>query len=378
MKVPLLDLKAQLRPLRKQIDAQIDEVLESCQFVNGPKVEELEKQIAGYLRTEHAIGVSSGTDALLVSLMALGIGAGDLVITTPYSFFATAGAIARVGAEPVFVDIDLETYNLDGTALQQWFDENPTRAGQVKAVIPVHLYGQCCDMDPVIRLSHEFGFAVIEDAAQAIGSGYQSSRGARLAGEDAHLGCFSFFPSKNLGCMGDGGIVTANDAELAARVRKLRGHGASPKYYHQLVGGNFRLDALQAAILLAKLPMLDDWHRERQKNAAYYDSKIDGIGDIVIPSLRWDRSQHIYNQYVLRTSRRDDLREHLKQAGIGTEIYYPVPFHLQECFQYLGYERGAFPCSECAADQTLAIPIYPELTQAMQDYVVETIKEFYA
>jgi dTDP-4-amino-4,6-dideoxygalactose transaminase len=376
MKVPLLDLKAQYQTIRDRILKVTADVYESQYFILGPQVEALEKKIAVYCQVDHGVGVSSGTDALLLSLMAAGIGPGDRVITTPYTFFATAGAIARVGATPVFVDIDPQTYNLAADQLEaclSTMDEKTRR--QVKAVIPVHLYGQCADMDPILKVASANGWVVIEDAAQAIGAEYQGRR----AGSMGEYGCFSFFPSKNLGAFGDGGIVTTNDAQIAQRLKILRTHGAKPKYFHQLVGGNFRLDALQAAIVAVKLDYLDDWTAARQANAHRYRDLFtaSGLADQVrLPMEKENR--HIYNQFVIQVdSRREDLRAYLGSEGIGTEVYYPVPLHLQACFAKLGYGKGDFPVSEQAAERTLALPIYPELTSDQQTYVVEKIKAFF-
>jgi dTDP-4-amino-4,6-dideoxygalactose transaminase len=376
MKVPLLDLQAQLEPLKEELQDAVLEVLNSGRYILGPKVEELEKAIADYCGVAHAIGVSSGTDALLVALMALDAGPGDLVLTTPYSFFATAGCVVRTGATPVFVDIDPDSYNIDPKALARWFEENPEKARAVKVIIPVHLYGQCADMDPILEIAERQGVAVIEDAAQAIGATYPSRRGVKKAGSMGTVGCFSFFPSKNLGGIGDGGMVVTNDAALGERIRLLRNHGAKPKYYHSMIGGNFRLDPIQAAVLLVKLPHLDKWHAMRRKNAEYYDAKFQG-SLVKIPSVQYGREHHIYNQYIVSVpDRREELREYLQARNIGHEVYYPVPFHEQKCFEPLGYKTGDFPRSEHAARHTLALPIYPELTRPMQDYVVEKIGEF--
>lgn len=386
MNVPLLDLKAQYATIREEVRLAIDEVCDSQWFVMGPNVKALEDQVAEYSGCEHGVGVSSGTDALLVALMALEIGPGDAVITTPYTFFATGGTIARVGARPVFCDIDPETYNLCPQALRRLIDSECTeRNGQLvhspsdanlKALMPVHLYGQTADLDALKAVTDEFGLPIIEDAAQSIGSEYID--GGR-AGSRGSIGCFSFFPSKNLGAFGDGGMCTTNDADLAERMSILRVHGGKPKYYHSFVGGNFRLDALQAAILLVKLKSLDAWTERRQANAAYYDQafrEAELIDKVRTPVTKTG-GRHIYNQYVIRVQDRDALREHLKDAGIGTEIYYPVPLHLQECFAGLGYAEGSCPESESAATETVAIPVYPELTREQQDYVVSTISEFY-
>ncbi|HEX5731478.1 MAG TPA: DegT/DnrJ/EryC1/StrS family aminotransferase [Blastocatellia bacterium] len=376
--VPLLDLKAQHALIRDEVREAIDRVVESQHFILGPEVEALEKEIAAYSRCEYGIGVSSGTDALLVALIAIDLKPGDEVITTPYTFFATAGAIARLGAKPVFVDIDPLSYNIDAGAVEAAVTE------RTRAIIPVHLYGQMVDMDPIMEIAERRGLCVIEDAAQAIGSEYRGRR----AGSIGHMGCFSFFPSKNLGGVGDGGMVTTNDSELAHRVKLIRNHGYSPKYYNKVVGGNFRLDAIQAAVLRVKLKYLDQWTEARQGNAAAYrnlfgeaglcvtlDEFSAGSPGVVLPFESPD-VRHIYNQFVIRSRRRDELVSHLKERQIGTEIYYPVPMHMQECFADLGYRKGRFPASECAADQTLALPIYPELTREMLETVVEAISGF--
>lgn len=378
MKVPLLDLKAQFEAVGEDIQQQISEVLESCQFINGPKVSGLEQAVCDYVGASYGIGVSSGSDALLVALMALEVGHGDLVLTTPYSFFATAGAVARLGAQPVFIDIDPVDYNLDPHKLASWLEENVEKIARVKACIPVHLYGQAADMQRILRLCAEHDIPVIEDAAQAIGTKLLIDNEVRSAGSVGHIGCYSFFPSKNLGGVGDGGMVVSSDEALATKIRKLKNHGSHPKYYHQLIGGNFRLDAIQAAALLAKLPHLEGWHAQRQTNAAYYDAAFADDDNLTIPAYTGERSFHIYNQYVLRVRERDGLRAHLSERGIGSEVYYPVPFHLQECFAYLQHAAGDFPVSESAATETIAIPVFPELTTEMQDYVVATVKEFYA
>lgn len=377
MKVPLLDLKAQLNTIEDDVKNAVLEVVESTRYIMGPKVEELQSAIAEYVGVKHAIGVSSGTDALLIALMALDIQPGDLVITTPYSFFATAGVIARLNAVPVFVDIDPDTYNLCPQKLKQWFETNPDKRKQVKAIVPVHLYGQCADMQPILDIAKDFNIPVVEDAAQAIGSKYKTSDGIKKAGSMGLFGCFSFFPSKNLGGMGDGGMVVINDDEYAEKLTRMRNHGAKPKYYHSIIGGNFRLDPIQAAVLLIKFPHLDNWHKQRQENAAYFDDNIN-LPAIKKPKIAYQRDFHIYNQYVISVpDRRDEFRKFLNENDIGNEVYYPVPFHEQECFQYLGYKSGDFPNSEHAATHTVALPIYPELTTEMQDYVVQKIGEYY-
>jgi len=377
MKVPLLDLKAQLDTIRDEVKSAVDEVIESTRYIMGPKVTELEKKIADYCDTSFGIGVSSGTDALLVSLMALNIQPGDLIITTPYSFFATAGVIARLHAVPVFVDIDPDTYNLAPDQLKEWFDSNKDKISKVKTVIPVHLYGQCADMDPILEITEKHGIHVVEDAAQAIGSRYPSMKGVKKAGSMGIFGCFSFFPSKNLGGIGDGGMVVTSDERLAQKLVYLRNHGSHPKYFHSMIGGNFRLDPIQAAVLLVKLKYLDDWHKGRQENAKYYDENLN-VSGIKKPVIAYKREYHIYNQYVISVpEKRDELKAFLKENEIGHEVYYPVPFHKQECFKYLGYREGDFPNSEHAAYTAIALPIYPELTMEMQDFVIEKIGEFY-
>jgi dTDP-4-amino-4,6-dideoxygalactose transaminase len=377
MAVPLLDLAAHHEPLQKEIMAAIEQVFKSQAFILGPEVTKLEERIASYCQTRAAIGVSSGTDALLIALMALGIGSGDEVITTPYSFFATAGAVVRLGAKPVLVDIDPRSFNIDSARIEKAVTQ------KTKAIIPVHLYGQSADLAPIMDIATRHRIAVIEDAAQAIGTEYKD--GKRVGGIGS-VGCLSFFPSKNLGALGDGGMVVTNDLELAERIRVLRVHGSKPKYYHKLIGGNFRLDSLQAAVLNVKVNYLDGWTRRRQENAQRYETlfKESGIvqkGLVRLPEAVYretgHKHYHIYNQFVLRVEKRDGLMAYLKQKGIGTEIYYPVPFHLQECFRYLGYKQGDFPESERAANETVAIPIYPELTAAQQAEVVQAIKMFY-
>ncbi len=365
MQTPLLDLKAQYAALRDEIHAAIERVVESQQFILGPEVEALEEEVAAYSHCRYGVGVSSGTDALLVSLMAIGLQPGEEVITTPYTFFATAGSIARLGARPVFVDIDPQTYNLDPAKLETAITP------RTRAIMPVHLFGQMADMDPILVVAERHGLYVIEDAAQAIGAEYKGRR----AGSLGHLGCFSFFPSKNLGGFGDGGMVVTNDPDLADRVRLLRGHGARPKYYHKVVGGNFRLDALQAAVLRVKLKHLDAWTAARQRNAERYRQLFTAAGvDVGLPCDA-GYGRHIYNQFVIRSRRRDALMVHLKAHGVGCEIYYPAPLHLQECFADLGYKVGDFPASEQAAQETLAIPIYPELSEAQQETVVRAVAE---
>jgi dTDP-4-amino-4,6-dideoxygalactose transaminase len=376
MKVPLLDLKAQYLTIKEEIRSAIDEVLESQIFILGPKVEELEKSVAAYSQTKYGIGVSSGTDALLISLMAIDIQPGDEVITTPFTFFATAGVVARLKARPVFVDIDPVTFNIDPAKIEKAITK------KTKAIIPIHLFGQCAEMDPIMAIANTHGLSVIEDAAQSIGAEYKGRR----AGSIGHLGIFSFFPSKNLGGFGDGGMVVTNDEKLFDKIKILRVHGSRPKYHHKIVGGNFRLDSLQAAILSVKLKYLDGWSHGRQKNADKYDQifKSSGLvekGLAVPPRAVYkdggDKNYHIYNQYTIRAKMRDELRVHLKNATIGSEVYYPLPLHLQECFKDLGYRRGDLPASEEAVGSVLSIPIYPELTAEQVDYIITTIVGFH-
>ena len=361
MKVPLLDLKAQYASIKNEVLAAVGEVLESQICIGGPKVAELEKQVAALSGCKHAVGVSSGTDAILNALMCLGLGPEDEVITTPFTFFATAGCIARTGAKPVFVDIDPQTYNLNPALIEAAITP------RTKVIMPVHLFGQVCDMDPILEIASRHNLLVVEDAAQAISATYKG----RSAGTMGTVGCFSFFPSKNLGGVGDGGMVVTNDQKLYDLLSIMRSHGSKPKYFHKYVGGNFRLDPLQAAVLLVKLPHLNAWSEARRKNAAVYDELFAGTG-VVTPWISPD-CVSIFNQYVIRSERRDDLMAHLKAQNIGTEIYYPMPMHLQECFSSLGHKEGDFPESEKAAKQVLALPIYPELNREMLEYVASAV-----
>jgi dTDP-4-amino-4,6-dideoxygalactose transaminase len=367
--IPMLDLKAQYLALKPELDAAVLRVIESTHFINGPDVEAMEQEVARYCRASHCIGVSSGSDALLVALMALDIGQGDEVITTPYTFFATAGAIVRMGAKPVFVDIDPATFNIDTKGIAAKITP------RTRAIMPVHLFGQCADMDPILDLASKHKLAVIEDAAQAIGSEYKGRR----AGSMGTVGCYSFFPSKNLGCFGDGGAVVTQDRALADKIRLLRGHGSHPKYFHKVVGGNFRLDTIHAAVLRIKLKHLDAWTQGRQQGAAYYTSAITKYGLqgrlVEVPKIL--QSRHIFNQYVIRCADREELREHLKQDKITTEVYYPQPMHLQECFANLGGKKGDYPESERAALTSLALPMYPELPNAQRERVVRSIAAYY-
>ncbi|MBD3413396.1 MAG: transcriptional regulator [Candidatus Aminicenantes bacterium] len=377
MKIPMLDLKAQYTCIKPKIDKAVEDVFESQYFILGPKVEELEAKIAHYSEASHAVGVSSGTDALLICLMALDIEPDDEVITTPFSFFSTAGVISRLNAIPKFVDIDPVTYNLEPKKLKSAI----TR--RTKAVIPVHLFGQCVDMDPILELSSQHQLPVIEDAAQSIGAQYKN----RKAGSMGDLGIFSFFPSKNLGGAGDGGMVTTQNPSLYEKLKILRVHGSQQKYYHKMVGGNFRLDALQAAVLLVKLQYLDSWSEKRCQNASHYNQLFERSGLIkkglvktpkTVYKDSGDPNHHIFNQYTIRAQSRDKLRAHLQDQGISTAIYYPVPFHLQECYQDLGYLKGDFPEAEKASQEVLSLPVFPELTCDQQEYIVDKIKEFYS
>jgi len=412
MEISLVDLKAQYAEIREEVQRAVDAVFESQRFILGSNVKKLEEQIAPYSNVKYGIGVSSGTDALLVSLMALDIGRGDGVITTPFSFFATAGVIARLGAKPVFVDIDPDTYNLDPEKLRELLEAGydvDQETGKpvdrkmgcvIQAVIPVYLYGQCADMDPIMEMAQRAQVDIVEDAAQAIGAIYYSKRpeakgqvlekgpgtsgeGPRTAckaGSMGRLGCLSFFPTKNLGGFGDAGMVVTDDEPMAEKIRVLRVHGSQPKYHHHLIGGNFRLDELQAAILNVKFLHLERWTEARRGNAQRYDRLFEETGlteHIRLPVIKGG-NRHIFHQYVIRVPHRDKLREFLLARGVGTEVYYPIPLHLQKCFEYLGYEKGDLPESERAAEETLALPIYPELSPQQQEYVVDQIKNFYA
>lgn len=371
MQVPLLDLKAQYATIKDEIRPAIDAVLDSQHFIMGPQVKSLEEKVATYCNAKHAVGCASGSDALLLSLMAMELKPGDEVITTPYTFFATAGAIARLNAKTVFVDIDPRTYNIDPAQIERKITK------KTRAIIPVHLYGQSADMDPIMEIAKKHSLVVIEDGAQAIGT---EDKGRRV-GSIGHFGCFSFFPSKNLGGFGDGGMVTTNDDASAERLRVLRVHGSKPKYYHKFVGMNSRLDTLQAGVIDVKLGHLDTWSAARKANADWYTAAFAkaGLADRFLQTPYEDPGgRHIYNQYVVRAKNRDGLMKHLKENGIGCEVYYPVPLHIQECFAELGCKQGDCPVSEAAARETIAIPIYPELTVDQKQYVVDTIKQFYA
>ena len=389
MKVPLLDLGAQLSPLREEILGAVTNVIDSTTYIQGPEVLALEEEVAAYCGAKAAVGVSSGTDALLVSLMALDIGPGDKVLTTPYSFFATMGVILRVGAIPVFADIDPVSYNIDPKEIEAILAEDAAK--EIKAIIPVHLYGQCAAMDTICSIAERYAVPVIEDAAQAIGAEYQYADGKwKKAGTMGLCGCFSFFPSKNLGGIGDGGMVVSNDTNFAEKIRNLRNHGAEPKYYHAAIGGNFRLDPIQATVLRIKLKHLEQWHAGRRENAAYYYTLFQKLGLVEGGSVRTpeaifeERAEkeaqpknfHIYNQYVIDVDRRDELIEHLRNSDIGCEIYYPLCLHDQECVKgKIPYIE--MPHAERSAQRTIALPIYPELTREMQEYVVNQIYDFY-
>jgi dTDP-4-amino-4,6-dideoxygalactose transaminase len=407
MRVPMLDLTEQYRALAEPIQAAIDGVLKSQRFILGPQVEAFEKAIRAYCDAPYAVGVSSGTDALLAILMALGIGRGDAVITTPYTFFATAGCIARVGAKPLFVDIDPATYNISPTALETFLENECETVGEnvvfaqaqvgkltasptddrrlrVRAIIPVHLFGLCCEMDAIHQISEHYQLDVIEDAAQAIGAEYPFGERTAKAGAMGEVGFFSFYPSKNLGAVGDAGMIICRDAALAKKLRVLRNQGMDPRYYHHVIGGNFRLDEIQAAILAVKLPHLENWSAARRAVADFYRAEFARAGltkKIILPTEPYrDRgltNHHIYHQYVIRTPRRDALREHLTKREIETAIYYPIGLHKQKALSYLGYKNGDFPETERAARETLALPIYPEIHRDAQRYVANAIVEFF-
>ncbi|MFO7605307.1 MAG: DegT/DnrJ/EryC1/StrS family aminotransferase [Desulfurivibrionaceae bacterium] len=389
-----MDLSKQLAPLRDEIVEAVTEVIDSTGYILGPRVEKLEDEVAAYCGGGIGIGVASGTDALLAALMALGVGPGDLVLTTPYSFFATMGCVLRLGARPLFVDIDPDTFNIDPDKIDAALAEDPARTAKIKIILPVHLYGQCADMDRIMAVSRRYGIPVLEDAAQAIGASCPiTENGAtswRRAGTMGVAGCFSFFPSKNLGGVGDGGMIIARDESLAELIKIIRVHGGAPKYHHDIIGGNFRLDPIQAAVLSIKLPHLDSWHQARRDNAALYGrlfSQQGLSGDLLTQPKAVYRAAaesleplpdfHIYNQYVIRVKDRDALLSFLINQGIGVEIYYPIPLHKQKCLAELGYNDLSFPEAERAAADTLALPIYPEMTDSMQEYVVDRIAAFY-
>jgi dTDP-4-amino-4,6-dideoxygalactose transaminase len=389
MNVPILDLKAQYETLKNEINPKVLNVLASQNFVLGAEVSALEEEIAAYSGAGFAVGVSSGSDAIIISLMALAIGAGDAVITTPFTFFATAGAIARLGARAVFCDIDEKTYNIDPGEVEAVIqrEKKAGRLARIKAILPVHLYGQCADMNPILRTAKACGIALIEDAAQAIGSEYPMPKGLRRAGSMGTVGTLSFYPSKNLGGCGDGGMVLTRSKSLADRLRILRVHGGVQKYRYKYLGGNFRLDALQAAILRVKFRHLEEWQRKRRDRAAYYDriiaeAGLTSAGLVKTPAAVYKGSGaenfHTYHQYVIRAQSRNRLQAFLKEKGIGTSIFYPLSLHEQQCFAYLGYKRGDFPVSEKAEREVLALPMFPELTAEQQDYIVSCLLEFYA
>ena len=388
MEIPFLDLKAQYKNIQEEIDQKILEVVSSQKFVLGPEVEALEQEVAAYCEAKYAVGVSSGSDALIISLMALDTGEDDAVITTPFTFFATAGAITRIKAKPVFCDIEERGYNLDPGKLEELLESRSKTqdVSSIKAIIPVHLYGQCADMSPILALAKKYEFFVIEDAAQAIGSDYPTPDGTKKACSIGDAGILSFFPSKNLGGFGDGGMVLTNDEKLAQKLKLLRVHGSRNKYFYDIIGGNFRLDAIQAAVLRIKLKHLDGWQRKRKEKASYYqriftESGLVAEGVIQTPEALYKNSSteyfHTYHQYVIRAKERDKMKEFLEEKGVNTAIYYPLPLHLQKCFTYLGYREGDFPVAEKASREVLALPIYPELTADQQDYIASSITEFY-
>ncbi len=395
MRVPLLDLSEQYRALGDSIREAINDVLASSRFILGPRVEAFEKAMCAYCNTPHAIGVSSGTDALLAILMALGIGRGDAVITTPYTFFATAGCIARIGARPLFADIDRETYNIRPSAIQECIEKNcqpdadgtwKTKSGEkVRAMVPVHLFGLCCEMEALRKIAERYRLVLIEDAAQAIGAEFSFPERIAKAGTMGEVGVFSFYPSKNLGAAGDAGMVVCRDEELAKKLRSFREHGMEPRYFHHVIGGNFRLDEIQAAILAVKLPYLEKWAAARRAAADFYGAELARAGlteRITVPAEPYrDRrltNYHVYHQYVVRTPMRDALRDYLGKREIETAIYYPVGLHEQKCFAYLDYKKGDFPETERAASETLALPIYPEISREAQRHVVSAIAEFFS
>jgi dTDP-4-amino-4,6-dideoxygalactose transaminase len=371
MRVPLLDLAAQYAPLRAELEPAVLEVIRTQQFILGPLVERLEAELGRLVGTEHAIACASGTDALLLSLKALELEPGDEVVVPAFTFFATAGAVWNAGLKPVFCDIDAATFNVTAATVAA------ALTPRTRAIVPVHLFGQMAEMQPLLELARARGVAVIEDAAQAIAARQQIDGAWRQAGSSGTTGCFSFFPSKNLGGFGDGGLITVRDARLAERLRKLRVHGGRQMYHHEMVGTNSRLDALQAAVLLVKLPRLEGWAAGRRANAAAYDAELAGLAEVTTP-VRQTSNEHVYNQYTIRAQRRDALKAHLDGQGIGNAIYYPVPLHLQECFATLGYRRGDLPVTERAAQEVLSLPVYPELTPQQRDAVTGRIREFYA
>ena len=388
MDIPFLDLKAQYQTIREEINQKIMEVITSQNFVLGTEVESLEKDVAAYSGARYAVGVSSGSDALIISLMVLDVGENDAVVTTPFTFFATAGAIARVKARPVFCDIEKRGYNLDPEKLAELLETHSNKHGEppIKAVIPVHLYGQCADMTPIVSLAKKYDLSVIEDAAQAIGAEYPAAEGIKRACSLGDTGTLSFFPSKNLGGFGDGGMVLTNDEGLAQKLRLLRVHGSRNKYFYDVIGGNFRLDALQAAVLRVKFRHLEEWQKKRIEKASYYDRifRESGLGEeglVQTPEALYKDSGaanfHTYHQYVIRAKNRDPLKKFLNDKGVNTAIYYPLPLHLQKCFAYLGYKEGDLPVSEEVAHEVLALPVYPELTSDQQDFIVSSIRAFY-
>ena len=389
MKFPLLDLKAQYRSIEKELKERVSEVLDSQMFILGAEVKALEEELSAYVGAKHAIGVSSGSDALIISLMALQVGPGDSVVTTPFTFFATGGAIARLGAKPLFCDIEPNTFNIDTVKLAELLEIEIEKKGnsQIKGIIPVHLYGQCVDMKSIQSLAEKYDLFVLEDAAQAVGSEYLMDSEVKRAGTLGDLGILSFYPAKNLGACGDAGMVLTNDQTFLDRMRLLRVHGSSNKYMYDILGGNFRMDAIQATVLRVKLKHLDSWIMGRQQKAARYETLFSSAGLVEKGLIQTPEAVyrnaglkyfHTYHQYVIRTDDRDDLQRFMREKGVPSAIFYPMPLHLQKCFAYLGYREGDFPESEKATSEVLALPIYPELSEENQDYVVTTIKDFYA
>ena len=380
MKVPLLDLKPQYQSIKDQIMSSLDEVITSQGFILGPNVEKFEQEITAYCEAEYAVGVNSGSDALLLSMMALDIKPGDKVITTPYTFFATVGSICRLNAEPLFADIDPVTYNIDPVKLESLIASlSEQEKTKLKAIIPVHLYGQCANMEPILEIAKKYHLAVIEDAAQALGASCSINNKVKKSCSMGDFGCLSFFPSKNLGCFGDGGMITVKNEETAKKLKSLRMHGMGDTYFHQHVGMNGRLDALQAAVLLIKLPHLDSWAEKRSENAGLYKKLFQeqGLLEYISPPQTGEGFNHVFNQFVIRAKDRDELKKHLISKEIGCAIYYPLSLHMQECFKFLGYKEGDFPESEKASNETLALPVFPELEKEQIEYVAEQIGIFY-
>ncbi|MAH81570.1 MAG: transcriptional regulator [Rickettsiales bacterium] len=367
-KIPLLDLNAQYENIKEEVKSKLLEIFDSKWFINGPEVDALEENIARYCNVKYAVGVSSGSDALIVALMTLNIGQNDEVITTPFSFFATAGSISRVGAKPIFCDINPDTFNIDPDQIESKI------TSRTKAIMPVHLFGQCADMDKITKIANKHNLSIIEDAAQAIGSSYISENGLKKAGSFGDIGCFSFFPSKNLGACGDGGVITTNNEELFHKIKSLRNHGEVKRYHHQYVGGNFRLDAIQAAVLNIKINHLDKQHEGRKKNANFYNKNL---SEATNKPIIFEKCNTIYNQYTLKVKNRDNFQQYLNDFTIGNNIYYPIPLHLQECFKSLKYKEGDFPNAEKAAKEVISLPIYSELTTEQLEYVSQVVNNYF-